>query len=212
MWRVDHGRRTSTDGPVESAEGGASFVKEGAVVVVDADGTEARSTPLPEGLRPEAMTRDLRVLFGTEYVERTHRTSLRLVVDGEERMRFDPERAWLTGLALSAGGSLAAVGLKEDHRVQLLRTATGTLARELCLPGVELTTLALAPDGALLLTGDAGGLRLWETASGEQVDRVPLDAVDDQPSEVRFLADGRTFVVGTEHGAVLWFELPAQGR
>jgi WD40 repeat protein len=66
-------------------------------------------------------------------------------------------------------------------------------------------TLAFTPDGLLLLTATAQGIRMWETATGQEVLACPLPERDVAP--VAFSPDARTLAVGRKGGTVALYTI-----
>jgi serine/threonine protein kinase/WD40 repeat protein len=70
-------------------------------------------------------------------------------------------------------------------------------------------SLALSPDGKIV-AGSFGDrtVRLFDLEKrGEEIDRVDLQATNDEPFKLMFSRDGRYVVVGTKRGVILWFAL-----
>jgi hypothetical protein len=68
--------------------------------------------------------------------------------------------------------------------------------------------LAISPDGRFaVITWLEGCLQLIALDDGAEVDRLEFAAIDDVPTTPVFSPDGHFLAVGTERGAVLWFEV-----
>ncbi|HVE85352.1 MAG TPA: WD40 repeat domain-containing protein [Myxococcales bacterium] len=68
---------------------------------------------------------------------------------------------------------------------------------------------AFSGDGQRLLTGSLDGtVRLWDTAGARELEQLDLKALlDDFPTSIAIAANAPTFLVGTEKGALLQFQL-----
>jgi WD40 repeat protein len=121
------------------------------------------------------------------------------------RLRLIPNPdADAKAFALSADGKLLAAVAKDDTVVRLFDAATGKELRTLKAP-VRVWRLAISPDGGRLATvgweekAQAFGVRLWDTAKGEQV------ALLNHPGKAAaFGPGGKTLLVGNDKRARAW--------
>jgi WD40 repeat protein len=69
--------------------------------------------------------------------------------------------------------------------------------------------VALSPDGDLLATGGVGAIRLWDVATGKQLQEVEFQTSEGKPERVSALAFGGdgTLAAGDMHGTVRLFRL-----
>jgi RNA polymerase sigma factor (sigma-70 family) len=131
-------------------------------------------------------------------------------------------------LALSSDGQLlASVDLKKTeypggattwiplNRVHLWDAPTGRLLRPLAMPAKEVSprvragffSLAMAPDGKTLVTGDIvdGVLRVWDCASGRELRQ--LTDFTGTVGPIAFAPDGKDLAVGHGNGVVRLLDL-----
>ncbi|CAN5904544.1 hypothetical protein BH23PLA1_BH23PLA1_00150 [soil metagenome] len=126
-----------------------------------------------------------------------------LSLDGEVRdLAFSADDRWLA--AASAFGTLPAVWDLSPR--ETARAAPEPLAMEAAGPGreVALQTLAFAPDGRSLVSGDEnGGLRTWHLPDGSAGQHLPPHR--GQVDALAVSADGRHLIQIThDRNALLW--------
>ena len=69
-------------------------------------------------------------------------------------------------------------------------------------------SVAFAPDSKLAVSAsDDLSVRLWEVATGKEVDRLDLGGATDYARSFAFSADGRTLLIGTASWVVLRLEV-----
>jgi RNA polymerase sigma factor (sigma-70 family) len=119
-------------------------------------------------------------------------------------------KAWLggqTAVALSADGGTVAFGLA-DGTIHLLAIETGEEKPECRGHQGPIQEAALSGDGRVLVTrsGDQT-LRVWQTASGKEICRMPLAAKQPSqyvPAELALSRDGRTLAwIDNDPGRVI---------
>ena len=149
------------------------------------------------------------LVWDTESPDRWHPLTLPAL---SRAMPRDPERArdvphaWRTLAVSPAGDRLYLLGHSGDVHALAL---DGSQARRLdgSLP-IEVTSLALSPDGATLALGDRlGSVALVDTSRGVIRSRLrPLVGESEgRIWSLAFAPDGRTLAVGTQQGPVeLW--------
>ncbi|MBS2021887.1 MAG: protein kinase [Deltaproteobacteria bacterium] len=104
------------------------------------------------------------------------------------------------GAALSGDGSLLAVR-SPDGTVAVHSAGTGALLRRLTVGGAHIATLALSPDGALVVTSSADGLKLWPVSGGDPRSL----AVGELETGALFSPDGASLLTWGRSGvANLW--------
>ncbi|WP_435019368.1 PQQ-binding-like beta-propeller repeat protein [Tundrisphaera sp. TA3] len=133
--------------------------------------------------------------------------------DGTLLRRFDPIRAHVTALGVSADGRKVAAG-DDEGRVRVLDATTGAI--EFDRPGRGPVSLVRFSPSGRLLVADAGSLSLVEPRDGGAV-AVLRDANDiPAPGEIEraeFSSDGRWLAACTGvDGRVLAWHLPASGK
>ena len=74
--------------------------------------------------------------------------------------------------------------------------------------GGEVRAVAFVPGSRLgVAAGGDGSVRILDLSTGREDDRVALGSSGDAASSLALSPDGRTLVVGTARGVVLFFEL-----
>jgi WD40 repeat protein/tetratricopeptide (TPR) repeat protein len=125
--------------------------------------------------------------------------------------RWDAHRSWVTGLAISPDGSLIAstrgdVSGTEDPSIRLWDAETGVLKTKLTGTTTGVWSLAFDPTGRRVARSDtAGTALLFEIESGRILRRANLGG--SRVSSLVFLDEGRSLLVGQDHGGVSLFEL-----
>jgi WD40 repeat protein len=163
--------------------------------------------PLGQSVRSLHLSRDGRVLLasggaGQLMVWDVRTGQLRLRTPKMER----PARA-----AFAANGHLALTALSgRPGRGRCLftvwETATGTARQQFDGPADDLGTVALSPDGRLLVVGTAGqGTQLWSVPEGKRLATL-REARSALATE--FSPDGRVLATGGIDGTVLLWDMP----
>jgi WD40 repeat protein len=118
-----------------------------------------------------------------------------------------------TGRCLLVRGTTAFLGYgdatAEKERVECWDLATGRRRWIAPVPRNNVNAIACSPDGTVLAVAAQFGLILeLDPATGKTLDRldIGLDSTCDVGNAVAFI-DNRTFVVGTNRGILLTFEL-----
>lgn len=187
---------------------GACFAPDGAILLRDEDHTllcwdpstdqerwrkdaRARSVQLAQDSDRMWVTKDTGALdlwkISTGEVEATYpaldpRKTQRLAVVGGERVCGVQAEVGLAVRPLAGGEARVFKGSEGVHEL-----------------------LAVAPDGGLALTREAGAVALWDVEQGARVQRIDLTGEGDEARCGAFHPDGRGFLVGTERGVVLSF-------
>lgn len=71
------------------------------------------------------------------------------------------------------------------------------------------TRCAISPVGGLVAARAGTAIVLWDVATRREVDRLDFARAGDQPSAPTWTPDGKAFVVSTEQGLILGFEITA---
>jgi len=114
-------------------------------------------------------------------------------------------------LVLVAADRLATASPDERRRgsAWLWNWRIGKKVRALNGHSDSVVTAAFSGDGQRLLTGSLDGtVRLWDVATARELEQLDLKALlNDFPTSVAIAASAPTFLVGTEKGALLQFQL-----
>ena len=124
--------------------------------------------------------------------------------------RWEAHELYVTGLAISPDGARIATtsggGRREDGSIRLWDAESGTL--EKMLPGTinGVRTLAFDPNGRRIAAGDtAGTAMVFDVETGRVVRREDLGG--SVINSLGFLDEGRSLLVGQDHGEVLRLDL-----
>jgi WD40 repeat protein len=117
---------------------------------------------------------------------------------GKEQRRVAVDRPASPQLALSPDGRLLAVGNGEDGTIRLRQVETGKelhcFADEQDKPLGSIQALTFSPDGKVLLSKRLStGLRLWDTATGQEIACVEKGTGDNADPAIPFSLGGRRF-------------------
>jgi RNA polymerase sigma factor (sigma-70 family) len=119
---------------------------------------------------------------------------------GKELLRVPAGESWVRGLAVSRDEKLLAAG---GDAVFVWDTATGKRLRRLQHDKVSTYSVAFAPDGKRLVSGDGDHVfRLWDLASGKVV--RTFAAGDTFIPPVAFSPDGTALAAGVRGTVHLW--------
>jgi WD40 repeat protein len=156
-----------------------------------ATGREVRSLPGHRlGTRAIAFSADGKTLIsaGGDPAIRIHD-----LTTGRDRVLPEQEDE-VFSIALSRDGKTLAVG-DRSGKARLLDLTTGTCKRSIGDFRVNVSSLALSPDGLTLATAGTGscGVRLWDTLTGKQ--RQVLVPFDSLVPTVAFAPDGKAILV-----------------
>jgi RNA polymerase sigma factor (sigma-70 family) len=135
---------------------------------------------------------------------------------GKELHRFEGYRGQLRSLALSPDGLYLATG-SGDMTVRLWELATGKQMREFPVkkkgglegPGAK-QPVVFSPDSKWLASEDrqAGGVCIWETATGKEVCRIPPKS-DCSLLTLAFTPDGKSIAAGSFNHQLFFWEVPS---
>lgn len=164
------------------------------------------------------------VLVGFDAVDRWTRKKgpLRLVVRDDQgvpvRSFTDPDADTVRALALQPAGDLLLVATdllevpSDDRRrgtVWLWNWRVGKKVRQLVGHDDSVLTATFSGDGQRILTGSVDGtVRLWEVGTGRELEQLDLKAMlNDHPTAIAIASEASTFLIGTDKGALLQFQL-----
>jgi WD40 repeat protein len=130
----------------------------------------------------------------------------------------DPDQDTLRALVMQPQGDLVLVAAdrlrtQPDERrhggAYLWNWRIGKKVRELSGHTDSVVTATFSGDGQRVLTGSLDGtVRLWDTTTARELEQLDLKALlDDFPTAIAIASNARTFLVGTEKGALLQFQL-----
>jgi WD40 repeat protein len=130
----------------------------------------------------------------------------------------DPDQDTLRALVMQPQGDLVLVASDklvappEERRrggVFLWNWRIGKKVRALVGHTDSVVTAAFSGDGQRVLTGSLDGtVRLWDTATARELEQLDLKSLlDDFPTAIAIAANAPTFLIGTEKGALLQFQL-----
>jgi RNA polymerase sigma factor (sigma-70 family) len=112
--------------------------------------------------------------------------------------------------AFSPDSATLAVGA-QDGAVSLWSSATGKLVEELEAPNKHVRSVAWAPDGKTLATGDLNpekqvvAIRVWDPATGKELRQMQMTGIWGMAQSLAFTADGKTLISGGGDGVIrLW--------
>lgn len=130
----------------------------------------------------------------------------------------DPDQDTLRALVMQPQGDLVLVASDklvsppEERRrggAFLWNWRIGKKVRALVGHSDSVVTAAFSGDGQRVLTGSLDGtVRLWDTATARELEQLDLKSLlDDFPTAIAIAANAPTFLIGTEKGALLQFQL-----
>jgi WD40 repeat protein len=125
----------------------------------------------------------------------------------EEEAVLHGDGTWINALAVSGDGRFAVSG-SEAGEIRIWDLELGQTVRTLEGHEEAVRAVALDPDaGRILSASFDGSVRIWDFAEGRELDRVDFSAVADRPRSLAVAPGGGWFLVGTDRGAILRFEL-----
>ncbi|HEY7315775.1 MAG TPA: sigma-70 family RNA polymerase sigma factor [Gemmataceae bacterium] len=97
----------------------------------------------------------------------------------------------VSSLDISPDGKTLASGSWKDGHIRLWDIETGKENRRIDAFSQDVVNVAFSPDGkAIASTGNVGGLRLWDAATGKKLAEPPRG---NQPMNLAYAPDGKTF-------------------
>ena len=109
-----------------------------------------------------------------------------------------------TFVTVGANGTAALWSVTTGHRVGALMNVGGAVSA-----GRAAAAAAFSPDGRILATAVDGGIRLWDTATRQQVG-TPMTAGPAPAYAVAFSPDGRTLATAGADGTVRLWDVATQ--
>lgn len=133
------------------------------------------------------------------------------VASGNELRQFTGHQYAIHSLAVSGDGQLLVTSsswktlMEIDPRgeLKIWSVESGSLVKDLALPGGAVNSVVFSPDGKQLLTGSDHAVRLWEIESGTVIKDFP--GLMAPVKSVSFSPDGKYILAGSADGkAILW--------
>jgi RNA polymerase sigma factor (sigma-70 family) len=131
------------------------------------------------------------------------------VATGKERRQIRC-KTFAHDFAFSPDSATLAVGA-QDGAVSLWESATGKQVRQLDSPNKHVRSVAWAPDGKTLATGDlnpkaqAVAIRVWDPATGKELRQMQMKGIWGMAQSLAFTADGKTLISGGGDSVIrLW--------
>jgi WD40 repeat protein/serine/threonine protein kinase/DNA-binding XRE family transcriptional regulator len=185
---------------------GATFLSDGRLVVGRGRQQGTLELWLPAGDHPVQSVSSDAYLWAIAVASDAERVAF-TSIDGQVRLWDLSSNAVRTigpgspQLAISANGAVVATGGNAEQPLRLYRLPGGEPILWASQPAGQITSLALAPDGAVLLTGsDTGELQLWDVASGHMISQ--LGSPGEVTRAAAFAPDGRSILTGGDAGTV----------
>jgi WD40 repeat protein/DNA-binding SARP family transcriptional activator len=121
--------------------------------------------------------------------------------NGAQQLVLDPSTQEIADVGFSADGK-RIVTAGWDGRVRVWDAADGRQLRSWAANQGDLFDMAIATDGRLATTGDAGGIKLWNSSSGEELLHLPSPG----KTAVAFSSDGKLLASSVALGrtVTLW--------
>jgi WD40 repeat protein/transcriptional regulator with XRE-family HTH domain len=127
---------------------------------------------------------------------------------GRAQRTIEPSARGPLSLAFSPDGRTLATASRSDGAVETWDARTGQLRDSLSVSG-EVASLAFSFDGRTLVTSSAGGVQLWDLATGQTRITLPTRSL----AAVAVSPDGRTLAISTGSSVGLWnVDLPDPAR
>jgi WD40 repeat protein len=108
-----------------------------------------------------------------------------------------------TSCALSGDGEVLAASSPDENNVSLFQVSSGQRRLTLKCGGTRINTVALTPDGKLVVAGKDRGLQVWDARTGSELPK--LEGYKYGVSCLAFSRDGKLLAAGSDVGeTTLW--------
>jgi WD40 repeat protein len=119
--------------------------------------------------------------------------------------RLDGHEGFVTGISFLGDGRILSASEDDTMRLWAADGSTSTVFHG---HTNALTACAACPDGSCALSASKdGSVRIWDLATGQEIDRIDLAQIGDVPLALAIAPDQSTFLVGTRRGVVLEYDL-----
>jgi WD40 repeat protein len=135
-----------------------------------------------------------------------HAIRLWEVSTGSLLREIDGHRGWVTSVAFSQDGT-RVLSASEDGTVGLWEAASGARLEHLVGHGAVSVARSLASGRYVIYAGSGHRIHIFDTREHEEMEGIDLSGAGDTVSSLALCPDETCFVVGTQAGAVLKFEL-----
>lgn len=156
-----------------------------------------------EALEPGGVTAQLTRAYVVDNDDHIHAWDMRT---GRVVTQVDAQYEFVAALALTPDETRLLVAYQKGG-VSVRAASTLEEERRLEGPSARIFTVAISPDGGLVVAAAEDGLFLWRLSDGTRVATVDFSAAREAPLSLAFSRDGATLWVGTTLGNLHRFSL-----